>query len=89
MQEVAVEHNANNNVELGGRNTFKFFQFGISNILHKKRRVDGGWHIAMANFYLSATRTIYLSISQINVRVGTCMSISATRTIYLWRPNNK
>ena len=48
MQEVAVGHNANNNVELGGRNTFKFFLFGISNILHKKRRVDGGWHIAMA-----------------------------------------
>jgi hypothetical protein len=48
MQEVVVEHNANNNVELGGRNTFKFFQFGISNILHNKRRVDDGWHIAMA-----------------------------------------
>ncbi len=38
----------NNNVELGSMNAFKFFPFGISNIIRKIRRVDGGWHIAMA-----------------------------------------
>jgi hypothetical protein len=63
MQEVAVQHNANNNVELGGRNTFKFFQFGISNILHKKRRVDGGWHIAMArHMHVYFCNADYLSV---------------------------
>ncbi len=42
MQEVAVGHNANNNVELGGRNTFKFFLFGIQK---KKFTKNGAWMV--------------------------------------------
>jgi hypothetical protein len=55
MQEVAVGHNANTNVELGGRNTFKFFPFGISNILQKKRHL----HVYFGNVdYLSSATKV-------------------------------
>ena len=39
---------SNKNVELGGRDTFKRFKHGISGYILGERRVDGGWHIAMA-----------------------------------------
>ena len=48
VAKVALQNNVNNNVALGNRNAFKFFPFGISKIIRKSRRVDGGWHIAMA-----------------------------------------
>ena len=38
----------NKNVELGGRDTFKRFKHGITGYILGERRVDGGWHIAMA-----------------------------------------
>jgi hypothetical protein len=70
MQDVALGHNANTNVELGGRNTFKFFPFGISNILQKKRRVDGGWHIAMArHMHVYFGNVDYLS-TETKVKIG-------------------
>jgi hypothetical protein len=46
--QIAEQRNGNNNVELEGHNAFKFFPFGIAHIIHKIRRVDGSWHIAMA-----------------------------------------
>jgi hypothetical protein len=36
------------NVELGGRDGFKTFRHGITGWIRNKRRVNGGWHIAMA-----------------------------------------
>ena len=39
---------SNKNVELGGRDTFKRFKHGITGYILGERRVDGGWHIAMA-----------------------------------------
>ena len=54
----------NNNVELGSRNAFKFFPFGISNIIRKIRRVDGGWHIAMArHLHVYFCNVDYLSLA--------------------------
>jgi hypothetical protein len=35
-------------VELGGRDGFKLFRHGITNYIRGHRRIDGGWHIAMA-----------------------------------------
>ena len=46
--QIAKQRIANNNVELGGHNAFKFFPFGIAHIIRKIRRVDGSWHMAMA-----------------------------------------
>ena len=39
---------ANKNVELHGRDTMKLFQHGITHFIRKSRRIDGGWHIAIA-----------------------------------------
>ena len=39
---------SNKNVELGGRDTFTRFKHGITGYILGERRVDGGWHIAMA-----------------------------------------
>jgi hypothetical protein len=38
----------NKNVELGGRDTMKLFPYGITHFIRKGRRIDGGWHIAIA-----------------------------------------
>jgi hypothetical protein len=35
-------------VELYGRDTLKFFPHGITHFIRKGRRIDGGWHIAIA-----------------------------------------
>ena len=35
-------------MELGGRDGFKLFRHGITNYIRGHRRIDGGWHIAMA-----------------------------------------
>ena len=51
-------------MELGSRNAFKFFPFGISNIIRKIRRVDGGWHIAMArHLHVYFCNVDYLSLA--------------------------
>ena len=64
MAQVALQNNVNNNVELGSRNAFKFFPFGISNIIRKIRRVDGGWHIAMArHLHVYFCNVDYLSLA--------------------------
>ena len=39
----------NKTVEVGGRGTFKRFKPGISGYTLGERRVEGGWHIAMAH----------------------------------------
>ena len=36
------------NVELGGRDAMKLFPHGITHFIRKGRRIDGGWHIAIA-----------------------------------------
>jgi hypothetical protein len=38
----------NKNVELHGRDTMKLFPHGITHFIRKGRRIDGGWHIAIA-----------------------------------------
>jgi hypothetical protein len=38
----------NKNVELYGRDTMKLFPYGITHFIRKGRRIDGGWHIAIA-----------------------------------------
>ena len=38
----------NKNVELYGRDTMKLFPHGITHFIRKGRRIDGGWHIAIA-----------------------------------------
>ena len=35
-------------MELHGRDTMKLFQHGITHFIRKGRRIDGGWHIAIA-----------------------------------------
>ena len=44
----AHANTSNKNVELGGRGAFKRFKHGITGYVLGERRVDGGWHIAMA-----------------------------------------
>ena len=44
----AHANTSNKNVELGGRDAFKRFKHGITGYVLGERRVDGGWHIAMA-----------------------------------------
>ena len=39
---------SNKNVELGGRDGFKLFHYGLTSYIRGKRRIDGGWHIAIA-----------------------------------------
>jgi hypothetical protein len=39
---------ANKNVELYGRGTMKLFPHGFTHFIRKGRRIDGGWHIAIA-----------------------------------------
>ena len=41
-------HAANKNVELGGRDAFKRFKHGVTGYILGERRIDGGWHIAIA-----------------------------------------
>jgi hypothetical protein len=36
------------NVELDGRDAMKLFPYGITHFIRKGRRIDGGWHIAIA-----------------------------------------
>ena len=45
---VARLTGSNKNVELNGRDTFKLFKHGITHMIIKSRRIDGGWHISMA-----------------------------------------
>jgi hypothetical protein len=45
---VAKQTGSNKNVELNGRDTFKLFRHGITHMIIKSRRIDGGWHISMA-----------------------------------------
>ena len=46
--KVHAEQPGNKNVELGGRDGLKKFKHGISHYIRKGRRIDGGWHIAIA-----------------------------------------
>jgi hypothetical protein len=40
---------SNKNVELGGRDGFKFFKHGVTSyLLPKVRRINGGWWISIA-----------------------------------------
>jgi len=48
VTKLAATCPSNKNVELGGRDGFKLFQHGITNFIRGGRRIDGGWHIAMA-----------------------------------------
>ena len=45
---LATTCTSNKNVELGGRDGFKLFRHGITGYIRGHRRIDGGWHIAMA-----------------------------------------
>ena len=53
---------SNKNVELGGRDGFKFFKHGVSSyMLPKVRRINGGWWISIARqlkIFLCVTRII-------------------------------
>ena len=47
--ELARKMPSNKNVELGGRDGFKFFQHGVTSyMLPKVRRINGGWWISIA-----------------------------------------
>ena len=37
----------NSNVELAGRNEWKLFNYGVTEFLDKKRRIDGSWYMPM------------------------------------------
>jgi hypothetical protein len=48
VTNVAEACPTNKNVELGGRDGFKLFPYGVSGYVRGHRRIDGGWHIAIA-----------------------------------------
>jgi hypothetical protein len=60
--EVAKKMPSNKNVELGGRDGFKFFKHGVTSyMLPKTRRINGGWWISIArqlNIFLCVTKLI-------------------------------
>jgi hypothetical protein len=59
---LATQMPSNKNVELGGRDGFKFFKHGVSSyMLPKVRRINGGWWISIARqlkIFLCVTRII-------------------------------
>ena len=59
---LATQMPSNKNVELGGRDGFKFFKHGVSSyMLPKVRRINGGWWISIARqlkIFLFVTRII-------------------------------
>ena len=46
--DVARTIGTNKNVEINGRDSVKLFKHGITHMIIKSRRIDGGWHISMA-----------------------------------------
>lgn len=48
MCDVARKIGTNKNVEINGRDSLKLFKHGITHMIIKSRRIDGGWHISMA-----------------------------------------
>ena len=47
--DLARQMPSNKNVELGGRDGFKFFKHGVTSyMLPKVRRINGGWWISIA-----------------------------------------
>ena len=59
---LATQMPSNKNVELGGRDGFKFFKHGVTSyMLPKVRRINGGWWISIARqlkIFLCVTRII-------------------------------
>ena len=49
FMDLARHMPSNKNVELGGRDGFKFFKHGVTAyMLPKQRRINGGWWISIA-----------------------------------------
>jgi hypothetical protein len=59
---LATKMPSNKNVELGGRDGFKYFKHGVSSyMLPKVRRINGGWWISIARqlqIFFCVTRII-------------------------------
>lgn len=58
MRDVSATTPPNKNVEVGGRDGFKTFPHGVSNWIRNERRINGGWHVAIArhlHVYLSTS----------------------------------
>ena len=77
------------NVELGGRDGFKTFSHGITGWIRKKRRVNGGWHIAMArhlrlfftttDLFPPALQTQFGEAYTLRMKVHTAVRIAVTK----------
>ena len=64
MRDVAGRTPPNKNVEVGGRGGCKTFPHGVTNWIRNERRINGGWHVAIArhlHVYLSTTPLLPLN----------------------------
>ena len=64
MRDVAARTPPNKNVEVGGRDGCKTFPHGVTNWIRKERRINGGWHVAIArhlHVYLATTPLLPLA----------------------------
>ena len=60
----------NKNVELYGRDTMKLFPHGISHFIRQGRRIDGGWHIAIARHMQVWLGTTDIVCSATKIQLG-------------------
>ena len=72
---LATKMPSNKNVELGGRDGFKYFKHGVSSyMLPKVRRINGGWWISIAR-----QLQIFFCVTQIisdTTRTKFCVALS-------------
>jgi hypothetical protein len=68
--DIARSTTPSKNIQLGGRDGFKTFSHGITNWIRKKRRIDGGWHIAMARQLRLFFCTTVLLTRELQIQIG-------------------
>ena len=68
--DIARSTTPSKNIQLGGRDGFKTFSHGITNWIRKKRRIDGGWHIAMARQLRLFFCTTALLTPELQIQIG-------------------
>ena len=65
----------NKNVELGGRDGFKLFPRGVTHWVRNERRINGGWHVAIARHMHVFFATTDVLPEEDTTRVGEAYSL--------------
>ena len=67
---VSRETAPSKNVELGGKDGFKRFAHGVTGWVRNARRINGGWHIAMARYFRVFFTTTHLLTPELHAQIG-------------------